>query len=138
MSADISRSLRHNIESLILGRDNGSDPQLYVGDTTEAVQVKGIYLSSTVAVTVPAISGTAVLPADSVSVDVGTGFGTYAPAVGDVVIALPQEALEADCLLGSAIVTAANTVEVTFHAKEGGDGVTSAAKNFKFLAIDLT
>ncbi len=95
--------------------------------------IKGIYHSATVAVTVPSFAAETT---DSVSVDVSAAL-TMQPAVGDVVIAIPLEALPTDCLLAGAIVTATDTVVVSFDAKEGG-GVTGAAKNFKFLVIDLT
>lgn len=105
---------------------------------TESAAFAPLYISSTVAVSVPAISGTAVLPADSVVVSVASAFGDFQPAVGDEVRAIPLEALESDCLLIGAYVVGTDSIEVTFAAKEGGDGVTNANKNFKFLVRDLT
>ena len=100
--------------------------------TSEGVTIKGIYLSSVVAVTVPSITDP---DCAKVDVDVDAAF-TMAPAVGDAVIAIPQEALMTAARLSGAWVNAANQVQVTFSS-EGGD-VTGAAKNFKFLVIDLT
>ncbi len=108
------------------------------GTTADAFAVKGTYLTGVIAVAVPAISGTAVLPSDSAVTDISADPLTFAAAVGDAVVAIPQEALEADCLLCNAYVVGADSIEVVFAAKEGGDGVSSANKNFKFLIIDLT
>lgn len=107
-------------------------------DTTDRVAVKGIYMSpANVVVAVPTIADNAAENGDSVDVDVSAAF-SMAPAVGDAVIAIPQEALPTDCLLCGAYVTATDTITVTFMSKEGGGGVTGATKNFKFLVIDLT
>lgn len=103
---------------------------------TDVATVKGIYLSGVVAVAVPTIANDAAENVDSVAVDVASM--TFAPAVGDAVIAIPQEALPTDCLQCGAYVTATDTVTVTFGSKEGGGGVTGANKNYKFLFIDLT
>lgn len=101
----------------------------------DRASVKGIYINPAVlAVAVPTIADP---ETDSVAVDVSSAFSIQ-PAVGDAVIAIPQEALPTDCLLLGAYVTATDTITVTFSAKEGGSGVTGANKNFKFLVIDLT
>ena len=63
---------------------------------------------------------------------------TFAPAVGDMVIAIPLEALPTSAILCGAYVSNTDEVTVSFAAKEGGAGVTGANKNFKFLLIDLT
>ena len=109
-----------------------------IGTALDAVAVKGTYLTGTIVVSVPAIAGNAVLPSGSAVVDISADPLTFAAAVGDAVTAIPQEALESDCLLVGAYVVGADSIEVVFAAKEGGDGVTNANKNFKFLITDLT
>lgn len=89
--------------------------------------------SETVAVTVPTIADA---ESDVAVVDVSAI--TFVPAVGDAVIAIPLVALPTDCLLNGAFVSAADEVTISFGTKEGGAGVTGAAKNFKFLFCDLT
>ena len=103
--------------------------------TAECAVIKGIYLSAVLAVTIPSFVATA---ADAVveTATVAAAF-TVQPAVGDAVIAIPQEALPTDCLLATAYVTNTDEITFTFNSKEGG-GVTGAAKNFKVLLIDLT
>lgn len=97
--------------------------------------IKGFYLnSSAVAVAVPTIADAEI---DEVAVDVSSAF-TMQPAVGDAVIAIPQEALPTSAVLCGAHVTATDEITVSFAALEGGSGVTGANKNFKFLVIDLT
>lgn len=104
-------------------------------DATDRVAIKGIYMSPANVVTaVPTIADGA---SDSVAVDVSGAF-SMAPAVGDAVIAIPQEALPTDCLLLGAYVSGTDTITVSFGTKEGGGGVTGANKNFKFLVIDVT
>lgn len=103
-----------------------------IGDATEAAAVKGQYLSAVVAVTVPAITDP---DCAKVDVDVSAAF-TMQPAVGDAVIAIPQEDLPTNARLSGAWVNATDTVQVTFSS-EGGN-VSSGAKNFKFFVIDLT
>lgn len=104
-------------------------------DATDRVTIKGIYMSpSNVVVAVPTIADA---ESDEVAVDVSGAF-SMAPAVGDAVIAIPQEALPTDCLFNGARVTATDTITVSFGTKEGGSGVTGANKNFKFLVFDLT
>lgn len=91
-------------------------------------------LSDTIAVAVPTIADAEI---DEVAVDVDAAFvGT--PAVGDAVVAIPMEALPTSAILCGAYVSAANTITVSFAAKEGGSGVTGANKNFRFLVYDLT
>jgi len=99
------------------GGDNGSN-------------LGGFYLSGVVAVTVPAITDPDIAKVD---VDVDAAFSTITPAVGDAVIAIPQEALPTNARLQGAWITANNSVQVTFGS-EGGN-VSSSAKNFKFLVI---
>lgn len=108
---------------------------LLVGGTDVAT-IKGIYLSGTVVVAVPSIANDAAENTDSV--DVSLAAMTFAPAVGDAVIAIPQEALPTDCLQMGAYITATDQVTVTYSSKEGGGAVTGANKNYKFLIIDLT
>lgn len=100
--------------------------------TSEGVTIKGIYLSATVAVTIPSITDPDIAKVD---VDVSAAF-TMQPAVGDAVIAIPSEALMTAARLQGAWVNATDQVQVLFGS-EGGN-VTGAAKNFKFLVIDLT
>ncbi len=104
-----------------------------VGTAAEASTVKGIYQSGNVSVTIPSFAAETT---DSVDVDVSGAF-TVQPAVGDLVLASPSEALPTDCLFAQAYVVSTDTIRVTFDAKEGG-GVTGAAKNFKFLLVDMT
>jgi hypothetical protein len=107
-------------------------------DATDRVTIKGIYMNpAVVVVAVPTIANDAAENVDSVAVDVSGSF-SMAPAVGDAVIAIPQEALPTDCLLLGAYVSATDTITVTFGSKEAGAGVTGANKNFSFLVFDLT
>lgn len=99
--------------------------------TADRAAMKGIYVSGTVAVTVPSITDP-----DIAKVDVDVSAMTFAPAVGDMVIAIPLEALPTNARLQGAWVNSTDQVQVTFGS-EGGN-VTGAAKNFKFLFIDLT
>jgi len=102
-------------------------------DATDRVVVKGIYMSpANVAVTVPSITDPDIA---KVNVSVASAF-SMAPAVGDFVIAAPQEALPTNCRLQGAFVSATDEIELCFGS-EGGN-VTGAAKNFKFLVIDVT
>jgi len=91
-----------------------------------------VYVSDTVAVTVPSITDP-----DCAKVDVDVSAGhDFVAAVGDAVIAIPLEALPTACRLGGAQLIATDSVQITFSS-EGGS-VTGAAKNFKFLIFDLT
>lgn len=127
--------MRNTLKREILVATNS----LQVGTAqSDRASVTGIYLTpSNVAVSVPTIANDAAENGDSVAVDVAGAF-IVQPAVGDAVIAIPQEALPTDCLLCGAYVTATDTITVTFVSKEGGGGVTGASKNFKFLLFDLT
>lgn len=98
---------------------------------TEGAEVKGWYLSAVIAVTVPSITDP-----DIAKVDVDVSAMTFAPAIGDAVIAIPQEALPTNARLQGAWVTTTDSVQITFGS-EGGN-VVGAAKNFKFLLLDLT
>lgn len=104
-----------------------------LGSTTDRATIKGIFLSSTIAVTVPTIADA---ESDNVAVDVSSGF-TVQPAVGDAVIAIPLAAIT-DLLINGACVTATDQITITFGTKEGGGGVSTAPLDFKFLLIDLT
>jgi hypothetical protein len=99
---------------------------------TQMVSSPGWYFTDTVAVTVPSITDP-----DCAKVDVDVSAGSeFAAAVGDAVIAIPLEALPTNCRLGGAWINATDQVQITFSS-EGGN-VTGAAKNFKFLYLDLT
>lgn len=93
--------------------------------------LSNLICSGTVAVTVPTIAAD---KQDVVDVDVAAAF-TASITVGSFVIAAPLEALPTDCLLAGAYVTATDHISVVFCNKEGGSGVTGAAKNFKFLVL---
>ena len=102
-------------------------------NATDRVTVKGFYMSpSNVSVSVPSITDP---DTARVQVDVSSAFSIQ-PAVGDVVVAIPQEALPSNCRLGGAWVYQTDGVEISFQS-EGGN-VTGASKNFKFFVIDLT
>jgi hypothetical protein len=102
-------------------------------NATDRVAVKGIYMSpANVSVAVPSITDPDIA---RVQVDVSGAFSMQ-PAVGDAVIAIPQEALPTNARLQGAWVYQTDGVEITFGS-EGGN-VTGASKNFKFLVIDLT
>lgn len=120
-------------DDLVVGDDVDITGDIQIG-TSEAVAIKGVYLSSVVAVAVPTVADA---ESDEVAVDVSAAF-TMQPAVGDAVIAIPQEALPTSALLNGAYVSATDTVKVSFGTLEGGAGITGANKNFKFLVIDLT
>ena len=100
-------------------------------DNSERAAIKGIVLSGAIAVSVPSITDP-----DIAKVDVDVSSLTFAPAVGDAVIAIPAEALPANARLQGAWVSAIDQVQITFGS-EGGN-VVGAAKNFTFLFIDLT
>lgn len=103
-------------------------------DATDRVAIKGIYMSpANVSVTIPSYAADT---CDSVAVDVSGAFSMQ-PAVGDAVIAMPQEALPTNCVVTNAYVTATDQITVTFASAEAG-AVTGAAKNFKFLVVDVT
>lgn len=91
-------------------------------------------LSDTVVVAVPTIADAEI---DEVAVDVSGG-STFAPKVGDAVVAIPMEALPTSAILCGAYVSATDEVTISFAAKEGGAGVTGANKNFRFLYLDGT
>ena len=99
---------------------------------TEGLEIKGIYDSGTISVTVPSI-GTAGL-GGTVAVDVSAL--TFACAVGDQVIATPIVALPTNCYMTGCYVTATDQITVNFQAI--GGTVTGAAKNFNFTIIDRT
>lgn len=102
-------------------------------NATDRVTVKGIYMTpANVSVSVPSITDPDIA---RVQVDVSSAFSIQ-PAVGDAVIAIPQEALPTNCRFQGAWVYQTDGVEIVFGS-EGGN-VVGASKNFKFLVIDLT
>lgn len=102
--------------------------------TSEAVTVKGQYLTAAVAVSVPAITDPDIA---SVDVDISTsGALTFAAAVGDDVRAIPQEAMETAARIQNAYVIGADSIRVVFGSL--GGNVTGGNKNFRFLITDLT
>lgn len=102
-------------------------------DATDRVTVKGVYMSpANVAVTVPAITDPDIAKVD---VNVASAFSMQ-PAVGDAVIAIPQEAMETNARILGCYVTGTDQITVVFGS-EGGN-VTGGSKNFKFLVMDLT
>lgn len=102
-------------------------------NATDRVTIKGIYMSpSNVAVTVPAITDPDIAKVD---VDVSAAFAIQ-PAVGDGVLAIPAEAMEANARILNAYVTNTDQITVVFGS-EGGN-VTGGAKNFKFIVLDVT
>lgn len=113
-----------------IGPTNATSVKIGNGGSERAA-IKSINVSGTVAVTVPSITDP-----DCAKVDVDISAMTFAAAVGDAVIAIPLEALPTNCRLGGAWVSATDQVTITFSS-EGGN-VTGAAKNFKFLLVDLT
>jgi hypothetical protein len=118
------------------GWDSGitnASPLATGSDVTDRVSMKGIYMTpANVAVTVPAITDPDIAKVD---VSVAAAF-SMAPAVGDAVIAIPQEAMEANARILGCYVTATDQITVVFGS-EGGN-VTGGSKNFKFLVIDVT
>lgn len=117
--------------SVLIGGTNAGSTK--IGTGAELAAIKAINVSGTIAVAVPTIADG---ETDEVTADL-SGM-TFAPAVGDLVVAIPLEALPTDAILCGAYVSATDTVTVSFSTKEGGSGVTGANKNFKFLLIDLT
>jgi predicted RecA/RadA family phage recombinase len=116
--------------AITIGATNATSTKIGTAGA-ESAAIKSIVDSGTIAVTVPSITDP-----DCAKVDVSISALTFAAAVGDAVIAIPLEALPTNCRLGGAWVSATDQVTITFSS-EGGN-VTGAAKNFKFLIIDLT
>lgn len=104
-----------------------------VGTSTECASVKGIYLTGTIAVTVPAITDPDIAKVD---VDISSDPLAFVAAVGDQVQAIPQEAMETNARIINAYVIGNDSIRVVFGS-EGGN-VTGGAKNFKFYLTDLT
>lgn len=103
-----------------------------MAEFVQAATAPSMWLSDTVVTAVPSITDP-----DSASVDVDvSGGSTFAPKIGDAVIAIPLEALPTNCKLGAAWVTTTDTVQVNFTSV--GGNVTGANKNFRFLYIDTT
>jgi hypothetical protein len=86
-------------------------------------------LTATIAVTVPAITDPDIAKVD---VDI-SGDAAAAAALGCVVLAVPQEAMETNCRILNSYLIAADSVRVVFGS-EGGN-VTGGAKNFKFYIV---
>ena len=107
------------------------DAALYVGTEAERAAITGIYECANVAVAVPSITDPDIAKVD---VNVASAF-TVSVAVGDAVIAIPQEALPTNARLQGAWITATDSIQVTFGS-EGGN-VVGANKNFTFLLIKL-
>jgi hypothetical protein len=90
-----------------------------------------VHRSDTVSVSVPSITDPDIATA---VVDVSSAI-TYIPGIGDIVYAVPLEALPSNCRFLNAWVYTADGVYVTFGS-EGGN-VTGAARNFIFVFVDL-
>lgn len=102
-------------------------------DATDRVTIKGIYMNpANIAVAVPAITDPDIAKVD---INVASAFSMQ-PAVGDAVIAIPQEAMEANARIQGCYVT--NTDQITLVFGSEGGNVTGGNKNFKFLVFDLT
>lgn len=99
-----------------------------VFDDGEGV-IRGFVVITNLSVTIPTIADA---ENDFVEVTLGAS-ATYSPILGDTVIASPTEALPTDCLYFGAYVSAADKITFTFGTKEGGAGVTGAAKTFDVL-----
>jgi hypothetical protein len=107
------------------------DASLLIGTAAERAAITGIYECANVAVTVPAITDPDIA---SVDVDVSAAF-TTSITVGSAVIAVPQEAMETNCRIQNAYVTATDTIRVVFGSL--GGNVTGGAKNFTFVVLTL-
>jgi hypothetical protein len=102
-------------------------------NATDRVTINGFYYSpANVSVTVPSITDPDIA---QVAVDVSGSFAIQ-PAVGDLVIVAPMEALPTNCRFQGAYVSATDEVTICFGS-EGGN-VTGAAKNFRMFIIDVT
>lgn len=118
-------------KAILTAADAAAQLALLMAGGAEAPGIKAVYLSAAIAVAVPSITDP-----DCAKVDVDVSAMTFAPAVGDAVIAIPQVALPTNARLSGAWVSATDTVQITFSS-EGGN-VVGANKNFKFLFVDLT
>ena len=114
----------------VLG-DELENASLLVGTAAERAAITGIYECANVAVTVPAITDPDI---GSVDVDVSSAF-TTSITVGSAVIAVPQEAMETNCRIQNAYVTATDTIRVVFGSL--GGNVTGGNKNFTFVVLTL-
>lgn len=92
-------------------------------------------LSDVVEVTIPSIADAEI---DEVAVDVSGANIGFTLALGDAVIAMPVEALMTSAILCGAYVSGADEITISLAAKEGGSGVTGAARDFRFLCFDCT
>ena len=102
-----------------------------IGSGAETAAIKAIIHSGNISVTVPSITDP-----DIAKVDVDVSSLTFACAVGDQVLVTPTAALPTNCRFLGAIVTATDTVTITYGS-EGGN-VTGAGTNHKFTFFDLT
>ena len=107
---------------------------LKVGTAADAFAVKGQYLTAAIDVAVPSITDPDIAKVD---VDIAAaGSLTFAAALGDAVVAIPQGTIVTNARLQSAYVIGADSIRVTFGS-EGGN-VTGENNSFKFLITDLT
>jgi len=113
MAADLTKSIPHLLEDLFLNAG-----------------IKDLIIDAALSVTVPTVAD-----AESDLVDV-TVTGV---ALGDaVLVANPTEALPTDAIFSGAYVSATDTVTFAFDTKEGGTGITGAAKTFVLIVADRT
>lgn len=104
------------------------------GTAADAATVKGTYLTDAVAVAVPSITDPDIAKVD---VDISTTGGlTFAAALGDAVVAVPQGTIVTNARLQNSYVIGADSIRMVFGS-EGGD-VTGENNSFKFLITDLT
>lgn len=105
-----------------------------IGTAADAVAVKGQYLTAAIDVAVPSITDPDIAKVD---VDISAaGSLTFAAAVGDAVVAIPQGTVVSPARLQNAYVIGADSIRVVFGS-EGGN-VTGENNSFKFLITDLT
>lgn len=132
--APVVGELYDSTHPLVVANPASFSATVSFGTSTEASSVKGIYLTGVIAVTTPSVAAAGLIA--KVDVDISADPLAFVAAVGDAVIAIPQEALPTNSRLQNAWVTATDSVQVVFGAETAA--VTGAAKNFKFLLIDLT
>lgn len=132
--AEVGDVYEDSADIVVKYADKFADPDSLTVGTSESVTVAGVYLTNAVDVTVPAITDPDIA---SVDVDISTSGGlTFAAAVGDVVVAVPQAAMETACRIQNAYVIAADSIRVVFGSL--GGNVTGGTKSFKFFITDLT
>lgn len=132
--AQVGDVFEDSADIVTLYSDKFADVDSLSAGTSEAVTINGIYMTSAVDVTVPAITDPDIA---SVDVDISTDGGlTFAAAVGDAVQAIPQAAMETNCRIQNAYVIDTDSIRVVFGSL--GGNVTGGTKAFKFLITDLT